>query len=63
MSAALPLSSLPAGRPLPCDAPDDDRDDAAPTGPGWFDSSYELRAGLTVVEHAVSAELLAAWRR
>jgi len=23
----------------------------APSGRGWFDSSYELRTGLTVVEH------------
>lgn len=22
-----------------------------PAGPGWFDSSHDLRAGLTVVEH------------
>lgn len=26
-----------------------DRD--APAGSGWFDSSYELKSGLTVVEH------------
>lgn len=26
-------------------------DDEAPTGPGWFDSSWDLRSGLTVVEH------------
>lgn len=26
-------------------------DEAAPAGPGWFDSSWDLRSGLTVVEH------------
>ena len=37
---------------------DDERDDA---GPGWFDSSWELKQGLSVIEATDAQAELDAW--
>ena len=44
-------------RPTPRQAPADDAEPPMP-GCGWFDSSYELRRGITVVEDLEMDEYL-----
>ena len=43
--AAAPLANLPACR---ADAPSEDQPE--PAGPGWYESSWDLRRGLDVCE-------------
>jgi hypothetical protein len=59
--------SNPTKRPQRCAAPDwvNARSDTpvvddtpAPAGCGWFDSSHELHAGLSVTEHATPARVV-----
>lgn len=46
-----------ATRPVPADLPAPV--DEGPFGCGWFDSSFELRRGLAVVEHGAAEVALA----
>lgn len=54
-AAPRPGPPAPAEIGEPADPIDDDR----PRGCGWFDSSFELRRGLAVVEHGAAELALA----
>lgn len=52
-----PSPRRPSQAPRPAGGSDLPEDEDAPSGCGWFDSSWELRRGLKVIEHVDFANL------